>query len=566
MRIKNYLKPVVGALLIIFFILTTYYYWTNSEDYVSNIFPPQVDNDLKFFSKNVCENVTKAEVFSDWKKINEQALQLNERYSSELLKKASFVIEQLKKNQQIYTQSQGEGQQFQYYSKNLKECVNRTKISKLELEDIKNKTQQNIDQEQLAIQEISKSISTHQNRSKVLKGQQLEKQQSLDNLLDTLKGLLDQKDRLLRSYKNETELEEYQKELEEKIYYITKEMAEQEQNITASKQMIQEQQYKFNEINQKFEKVQNQLHDLKSLEQYFSQDDLYIKEDQPIIEVIQEYSKVLADRRENLKILAEKEKDQIQKQKNIQALNEIIKAQQISYQMYSSLKDIKFHCNQDDCIIGTSLENFKLSDLKEEIFKKQTYFNQIYSEKQQIEFILQKLMQLLEDQNSYHQINKQKLNKLIENQNFLNVTKNKSEELSKLNKKYDELEKQRKQLQAEVDNLIDQANDQQHQIENEVEKYNNKQITIESLKLDRNQKLNEKNQELYLQVKDCIKQKKIYENFEQKQSNLIEKANEIKAVIQTEVQQIESILNEYKVTYKDLHLQQNYDIQSKKDL
>ncbi|CAD8043361.1 unnamed protein product [Paramecium primaurelia] len=566
MRLNNIMKLALTVSLLIIFMLTAYYYWNNSEDYVSNIFPPQVDNDLSFFSQSVCQRVKNTELFQGWKKINEQALQLNERYSTELLKKAAFVIEQLKKNQQIYTQSQGEGQQFQYYQKNLKECVNRTKISKLELEEIKNKTNQILEQENSEIKKINENISVHQNGLKDLNNLHSEKRIQLNIVIETLKGLIDQKERLRRSYKNEKELKDYQKELEHDINKISDIMSQQELNITIFKSRIEEQESKVQKITKRFEVVNNQLQDLKSLEQYFRQDDLYIKEDVPIVQVFSEYSNTLKDRAENLKILAQKEKDPIQRQKNLEALTEIQKALQISSQMYNSLLEIKLECNQDDCTIGTTLENLKLSDLKEEIQKKQTYYNQIYTEKQSMEFSLQQLMQQLDNENSAYMINKQKLNKLIENQNLLNKTKNQSEELSKLTIKINQLEQEKNQLQEEVEKLLNQANDQQHQIDAEFEKVNDKKKRVETLQVDRNLSINEKHQELYKQVKECIKQKKIYDNFVQKQSNLIEKANEIKAVVQTEVRQIESMLNEYKITYQDLNLQSNNDYEKKQDL
>ncbi|CAD8136160.1 unnamed protein product [Paramecium pentaurelia] len=566
MRLNNIMKLALTVSLLIIFVLTAYYYWNNSEDYVSNIFPPQVDNDLSFFSQSVCQRVKNTELFQGWKKINEQALQLNERYSTELLKKAAFVIEQLKKNQQIYTQSQGEGQQFQYYQKNLKECVNRTKISKLELEEIKNKTNQILEQENSEIKKINENISVHQNGLKDLNNLHSEKRIQLNIVIETLKGLIDQKERLRRSYKNEKELKDYQKELEYDINKISDIMTQQELNISIFKSRIEEQESKVYKITKRFEVVNNQLQDLKSLEQYFRQDDLYIKEDVPIVQVFSEYSNTLKDRAENLKILAQKEKDPIQRQKNLEALTEIQKALQISSQMYNSLLEIKLECNQDDCTIGTTLENLKLSDLKEEIQKKQTYYNQIYTEKQSMEFSLQQLMQQLDNENSAYMINKQKLNKLIENQNLLNKTKNQSEELSKLTIKINQLEQEKNQLQEEVEKLLNQANDQQHQIDAEFEKVNDKKKRVETLQVDRNLSINEKHQELYKQVKECIKQKKIYDNFVQKQSNLIEKANEIKAVVQTEVRQIESMLNEYKITYQDLNLQSNNDYERKQDL
>ncbi|CAD8052690.1 unnamed protein product [Paramecium sonneborni] len=564
MRVQIFLIPIGAVIVFTIFMITAYYYWDNTEDYVSNIFPPQIDNGLSFFSQDVCQNVKKTELFSEWKKINEQAQQLNERYSSELLKKAAFVIDQLKKNQQIYTQSQGEGQQFQYYQKNLKECVNRTKVSKLELEEIINKTDQIMQQENFEIKQIGGNIFDHQNGLNKLIIEHADKKKQLNVVIETLKGLIDQKERLRRSYKNEKELQDYQKELEDDINKIREYMVLQEKKITSYQQQMGDQQLKVSYISNRYDMVNNQLHDLKSLEQYFCQDDLYIKEDVPIIQVIFEYSKALKDRMDNLKILAEKEKDPIQRQRNREALNEIIKAQQISSQMYDSLLDIKLDCNQDDCTIGTTLENFKLSDLKEEIQKKQTYFNQIYSEKQSMEFLLQQITQQLDNEKSAYLINKSRLNKLIENQNFLNKTKNQSEELQKLTNQIFDLEFQKNALQVEVENLMNQINDQQHQIDSEVEKVNEKKKKVETLKIDRNQQINDKKQEIYNQVKECIKQKKIYDNFVQKQSNQIEKANEIKAVIQTEVKEIESILNQYKITYADLNLQQNYDIIEKK--
>ncbi|CAK56119.1 unnamed protein product (macronuclear) [Paramecium tetraurelia] len=566
MKLNNIYKIGIATSVVILFALSAYYCWNSSEDYVSNIFPPQVDNDLSFFSQSVCQRVKNTELFQGWKKINEQALQLNERYSSELLKKAAFVIEQLKKNQQIYTQSQGEGQQFQYYQKNLKECVNRTKFLKFELEEVKNKTNQIILEENSEIQKISENIEDHQNGLKDLNNQHQEKKRNLNLVIETLKSLIDQKERLRRSYKNEQELKDYQKELEHDINKINNSIASQELNISVFKSRIEEQETNVSKITKRFEIVNNQLQDLKALEQYFRQDDLYIKEDVPIVQVIYEYSNTLKDREENLKILAKKEKDPIQRQKNLEALNEIQKAQQISSKMYNSLLEIKLECKQDDCTIGTTLEDLKLSDLKEEIQKKQTIYNIIYSEKQSMEFNLQQLMQQLDNENSAYMINKQKLNKLIENQNLLNKTKNQSEELQKLTSKIEQYELKKNQLQEEVDKLQNTASDQQHLIDAEADKVNEKKKKVETLQIERNISINDKNSELYKQVKECIKQKKIYDNFVQKQSNLIEKANEIKVVVQTEVRQIESMLNEYKVTYQDLNLQSNYDSERRQDL
>ncbi|XP_001346832.1 hypothetical protein (macronuclear) [Paramecium tetraurelia strain d4-2] len=573
MKLNNIYKIGIATSVVILFALSAYYCWNSSEDCilftkldVSNIFPPQVDNDLSFFSQSVCQRVKNTELFQGWKKINEQALQLNERYSSELLKKAAFVIEQLKKNQQIYTQSQGEGQQFQYYQKNLKECVNRTKFLKFELEEVKNKTNQIILEENSEIQKISENIEDHQNGLKDLNNQHQEKKRNLNLVIETLKSLIDQKERLRRSYKNEQELKDYQKELEHDINKINNSIASQELNISVFKSRIEEQETNVSKITKRFEIVNNQLQDLKALEQYFRQDDLYIKEDVPIVQVIYEYSNTLKDREENLKILAKKEKDPIQRQKNLEALNEIQKAQQISSKMYNSLLEIKLECKQDDCTIGTTLEDLKLSDLKEEIQKKQTIYNIIYSEKQSMEFNLQQLMQQLDNENSAYMINKQKLNKLIENQNLLNKTKNQSEELQKLTSKIEQYELKKNQLQEEVDKLQNTASDQQHLIDAEADKVNEKKKKVETLQIERNISINDKNSELYKQVKECIKQKKIYDNFVQKQSNLIEKANEIKVVVQTEVRQIESMLNEYKVTYQDLNLQSNYDSERRQDL